>query len=237
MNNNRFFSITIPTYGYNGRGVEFLEFSLNIISKQVFKNFEVILSDHSIDNTIYNIYSKWVDKLDIKYYKNEQGRGIISPNINNAMKQANGLFIKILFQDDFLYDENSLLEQFKYLYENPNCEWLMTKFYHSNDGKNYYRLYNPIWNDLIWTGDNTMGCPSGMTLKNNKNNLTLFDESLNWLMDVDFYTKMYKKYGQPDILNKITYINRTWGERLTDTITQELKDKEFNILKDRYGKN
>lgn len=235
MNNNPFFSITIPTYGYNGRGVEFLEFSLDIIHKQIFKNFEVILSDHSIDNTIYDIYIKWSDKIDIKYFRNEYDRGIISPNINNAMKHASGEYIKVLFQDDFLYNEKSLLEQFKFLYENPNCNWLMTKFYHSNDGKTFYRLYNPVWNNSIWTGNNTMGCPSGMTLKNNKKDLILFDENLNWLMDVDFYTKMYQKYGEPMILNEITYVNRTWGDRLTDTITQDLKDKEFKILTNRYA--
>ncbi len=230
---NPFFSVAIPTYGYNGRGVEFLEFSLEKLMNQTFKDFEVILSDHSTDNTIKNVYDKWASILNIKYYKNEYGRGIISPNINNAMRFCKGAWIKVLFQDDFLYDDNSLRIQADILMANPNTKWAMTTFYHSNDGFNFYRLFYPHWNDLIWTGNNTMGCPSGMTIKNE--NLTFFNEGLNWLMDVDYYKRMFDIHGKPLIINDITYVNRTWGERLTDTIGEDLKKREFEMLKKRYA--
>lgn len=228
-----FFSIPIPTYGYNGRGGEFLEHSLKILTEQTFQDFEVIISDHSIDNTIEDIFNIFKDKLNIKYFRNENGRGIISPNINNAMRNCSGQWIKVLFQDDFLYDKFSLENQYAYLNINPDTKWLMTTFYHSNDGFTFYRFYEPVWNDLVWTGHNTMGCPSGMTLKNE--DLIFFDEGLNWLMDCDYYHRMFLKYGEPKYLRKITYANRTWGARLTDTTSEELKIKEFNILKERYA--
>jgi dTDP-4-dehydrorhamnose reductase len=234
LENKPFFSIAIPTYGYNGRGSEFLEFSLKIIHNQTFKDFEVIISDHSTDDTILNVVHKWKNKLTLKYQKNENGRGIISPNINNAMTLCEGKWIKILFQDDFLYDEKSLEIQHNFITTSgDDLKWLMTKFYHSNDGVTFYRLYHPIWNDRIWTGNNTMGCPSGLTLKNE--NLIFFDEGLNWLMDCDYYQKMFLKYGTPKILDEITVVNRTWGNRLTDTTPQSLKDKEFKMLKEIYG--
>jgi len=109
----------------------------------------------------------------------------------------------------------------------------MTTFYHSNDGVTFYRYYEPVWNDSIWTGNNTMGCPTGLTLKNE--DLIFFDEGLNWLMDCDYYYRLFLKYGQPKILRKLTTVNRTWGVRLTDTTSEELKIKEFNILKEKYG--
>ena len=230
--NSPFFSIAIPTYGYNGKGAEFLEHSLKILSEQIFKDFEVVISDHSVDDTILNILPKWNKLLNIRYFRNEIGRGIISPNINNAMRKCLGKYIKVLFQDDFLFNENSLQIQYDFIINN-NVDWLMTTFYHSNDGFTFYRLYNPVWNDMIWTGNNTMGCPSGMTIKNK--DLIFFDEGLNWLMDVDYYKRMSIKYGTPKILNEITAVNRTWGARLTDTIGQELKNKEYKILVERYG--
>jgi len=117
MNKNEapFFSIAIPTYGYDGKGVEFLEHSLNIISEQTFQDFEIIISDHSTDDTIKDIFLKWEKSLNIKYFRNENGIGIISPNINNAMKNCSGKWIKVLFQDDFLYDKFSLENQFNLL--------------------------------------------------------------------------------------------------------------------------
>lgn len=230
---NPFFSIAIPTYGYGGKGAEFLDDNFRILSEQTFKDFEVVISDHSIDDTILDVVRKWQMFLDIKYVRNEHGRGIISPNINNAMKLCNGKWIKVLFQDDFLYDQDSLKIQNYTLMTKPYTKWLMTKFYHSNDGKTFYRLYHPVWNDFIWTGNNTMGCPSGMTIRNE--DIIFFDEGLNWLMDCDYYQKMFQLHGQPEILNTPTVVNRTWGNRLTDTIGQELKDKEFRMLTERYA--
>ena len=228
-----FFSIAIPTYGYNGKGAEFLKFSLDILKKQTFKDFEIIISDHSIDNTISEILPKYSNNLNITYIKNDIGRGVISPNINNAMKECNGKYIKILFQDDFLYDYNSLQIQHDFITNKINLKWLMTDFYHSNTGTDFYRPYHPVWNDRIWTGNNTMGCPSGMTIKNE--DLILFNEELNWLMDVDYYQRMFIKHGEPSILEEMTSVNRTWGARLTDTIGQDLKDKEFKMLSKKYA--
>jgi hypothetical protein len=227
-----FFSISIPTYGYNGKGQDFLNFSFMKLLSQSFKDYEIIISDHSVDSTIKDLCDEWCDKLPIKYFPNEHGRGIISPNINNAMSRCSGKWIKILFQDDFLYDNDSLQNQHDYILKNKNVIWFFSKFYHSNDGFNFYRLYNPIWNLNVWSGNNTLGCPSGLTIKNE--NIIFFDEGLNWFMDCDYYQRMFQKYGPPNILEKITVVNRTWGNRLTDTITEDLKIKEFKIMKSRY---
>jgi glycosyltransferase involved in cell wall biosynthesis len=228
-----FFSITIPTYGYNGRGGDFLEFSFEKIKSQTFSDFEVIISDHSIDDTIKNICDKWSESIDIKYYRNEHGRGIISPNINVAMSKANGKWIKILFQDDFLYDENSLQKQYEFIIKNHNMNWFLTEFFHSNTGYDFYRQYTPMWHENVWRGNNTLGCPSGLTIKNE--NILYFDENLNWLMDCDYYQKLFLKYGPPFISSDITVVNRTWGERLTDTIPNEIRNQEHDILSKRYG--
>lgn len=231
---SNFFSIAIPTYGYNGVGTELLDFNLNKLYLQKFKDFEVVISDHSIDNTIKDLCDKWVNKLNIKHSFNDRGRGVISPNINEAMKRCEGEWIKILFQDDFLYDENSLGNQHEFIKGKDNLIWFVSEFYHTHDGINFYNHYFPRWNDKIWSGHNTMGCPSGITIKNK--DLIFFDEELNWLMDCDYYQKMFQKYGQPDILNKITVVNRTSGNRLTNTLGQEIKNKESLIVHERYDK-
>lgn len=228
-----FFSIAIPTYGYNGRGSEFLEFSLEKILSQTFKDFEVIISDHSIDDTIWSVYKKWGQKLNLKYFKNDIGRGIISPNINNAMKKSEGEWIKILFQDDFLFNESSLKTQKDFIENKTNLTWFFSEFFHSNTGHDFYRHYVPKWTEDNWMGNNLLGCPSGLTIKND--DILFFDENLNWLMDCDFYYRMKLLHGEPKILNKITVVNRTWGARLTDTIDNETKEKEFETLKRKYA--
>jgi dTDP-4-dehydrorhamnose reductase len=233
--NKPFFSITIPTYGYDGKGVNFLDHNLEILSKQTFKDFEVVISDHSIDDTIKTICNKWTGILNIKYFRNEYGRGMISPNLNVAMKHSIGKWIKILFQDDFLYDEHSLQIQYDILSENPEIKWLISTFYHSNDGKTFYRLYNPKFVENIWDGTNTLGNPSNLTVLNK--DLIYYDEELNWLVDCEYYYRLYLKYGKPTIIAPITVVNRTHGAGLTDTTPQSLKDKELAMLIERYGQS
>ena len=230
-----YLSIAIPAYGYNGKGAEFLKHNLEILTNQTFKYFEVVISDHSEDDTISDIVSQYERLLNIKYHKYDKGRGFISPNLNNAMRHCTGKWIKILFQDDFLYGNDSLEIQAKELHSNPNIEWAMTRFYHSNTGKDLYRYYIPSWNNLIWTGDNTMGCPSGMTLRNE--DVIFFDENLNWLVDVDYYKKMFDKHGEPWIIHKPTYVNRTHGTGLSSTTSTEVKNKERQIVNGRYDSN
>ena len=229
-----FFSIAIPAFGYAGKGVEFLTHNLEVLKAQTFKDFEIILSDHSIDDTIKGVFDEYSSKnFNIKYFRNENGRGIISPNLNNAMKHCEGKWIKVLFQDDFLFDENSLQLQANALIANPDIKWLITTFIHSNDGIIYYRLFHPHLSPNIWNGTNTLGNPSNLTIKNE--DLMFFDEGLNWLVDCDYYYKLYLKYGEPTILNDITIVNRTHGKGLTQTTPQSVKDNELKILTKRYA--
>ena len=227
-----FFSIAIPAYGYEGKGGEFLEHNFKILESQTFKDFEIVLSDHSVDETVKTIYDKWSNKLNIKYLPYNKGRGFISPNLNNAIKNSEGEWIKILFQDDFLYDEKSLSVQKDFIESHEKIKWVITTFCHSNDGFNFYRVYNPIYSENIWSGNNTLGNPSNLTIKND--DLIYFDEELNWLVDCEYYYRLKLKHGNPKILDKLTVVNRTHGNGLTDKTPQSIKDKELEILIRRY---
>jgi glycosyltransferase involved in cell wall biosynthesis len=225
-------SIAIPTYAYEGNGVVYLANSLKLLCKQTYKNFNVVISDHSIDNSIYDLIQLFNEKLDIHYFKNERGRGIISPNLNESLKQCDGEWIKILFQDDFLYNEFSLEKTVNAIQQDINKKWLITRFVHTIDGYNYYNDFYPAYHDKIYLGVNTIGCPSVISIKNE--NILFFNEELNWLMDVEYYKRMYDMYNDPIILNEITVVNRNASDRLSHRITEETKINETNLLKSIY---
>ena len=52
-------SVAIPTFEYYGRGVEFLDDMFRSISVQTLKDVEVVISDHSVDNSIED-YCKYI---------------------------------------------------------------------------------------------------------------------------------------------------------------------------------
>lgn len=218
-------SICIPTYEMNGKGHIFLKDSLKIISNQTFKDFNVIISDHSKNNLIENLCKVYTNKLNIKYFKNSDNIGSSSANINNAIKKADGGLIKILFQDDFLLNEKSLEEIVKNFDINKD-RWLITACEHTKDGKNLFRPFYPRYNNLIQFGKNTISSPSVLTIKNE--NPLLFDERLVWLMDCDYYKRCYDKFGDPKILNKINVVNRIGKHQISIlTVNIKIKIKEL----------
>ena len=72
MNSNPYVSIAIPCYDIKGKGAEVLNYSLEIISIQTFKDYEVIITDHSADDemNVQSVYNTWKDKMRIKYHRN-----------------------------------------------------------------------------------------------------------------------------------------------------------------------
>ncbi len=230
MNSNQpLVSIVTPCYEMNKKGAKYLEYSFNTLKSQTYINFEIVISDHSITDEIEQLCKKWKQDLNILYHRNEHKRGNSSANINNAVKQAKGDIIKVLFQDDFLYNENSLKNQLEHLKGN----WLVTACCHYN-GKELYRPFYPRYHDKIQYGNNTISSPSVLMFRNQ--NVIEFDENLIWLMDVDYYKMLYDRFGDPDICNHISVVNRIHPNQVSSTLaTKELKQNELNYLTKKYS--
>ncbi len=216
-----------------GQGRTFLDFSFNKLVEQTFKDFNIIVSDHSQDNEIENLCKEYSEKLSINYFRNTEKRGSSSANINNAIKHADGKLIKVLFQDDFLFNEHALQN----IVNNFNYEkdgWMVTACEHSHDGITFFRPFYPHYNKLIPYGNNTISSPSVLVIKNEQPEL--FDENLIWLMDCDYYKRCYDRFGLPNILNTISVINRVGLHQVTNTLVSfSLKIKETWYIIKKYN--
>ena len=228
-----FFSVAIPTWGIQGKGVEYLEHSFNIIAQQSFTDFEVVISDHSEDNEIKDLCDHWKSIMLIRYFKNDKGVGKIAPNMNNAIKQSNGLFIKMLFQDDFLYDTDSLQIIYDSIAENQDKDWFITACVHTDDCVTMYDRMTPYYHDHIYAGVNTISCPSVLTVRNEED-LPMFDESLNWLVDVEYYKRLHDIYGDPIVIDMVCAVNRNAEVRTTNMITEKQKQEEIQRVIRKY---
>lgn len=227
-------SICIPTYEMKGKGDEYLEYSFNILYQQTYKDFEIVISDHSQINIIKDLCNKWETLLNINYIKNEYKRGNSSANTNNAIKNAKRKLIKILFQDDFLYDEYSLQNQIECFNKNNN-HWLVTACCHY-DGEKLYNIIYPYYHDEIQYGRNTISSPSAIMFKNE--NVLEFDENLISLMDVDYYKRLYDMFGLPTVCNDICFVNRIHKDSVTLSIVHannsEIHFKEIEYMKQKF---
>ena len=224
-------SIAIPTYEYAGYGVECLEHSFEKMENQTFKEFDVVISDSSVTNDIKNLCTKWENRLDIKYYRNKEAKGNPAKNFNNALLKAEGEWIKLLCQDDYLYAEDALGVTFQDIPEETN--WIATGYLHTYDREGYEKYHYPYLNPRIFVV-NTIGTPSCVTIKNTGGDI-LFDDNLYYCWDCEFYYRYFMKYGTPHIEPSSTIINYLWDKSISSKIQTETIERENRYILEKHG--
>lgn len=228
-------SIVTPVCGYNGKGAQFLNDLLRTIEIQTFSDFEVVISDHSEDDELIDTVKEFESKFEINYFKNINQRGNSPANLNYALSKANGEIIKPMFQDDFFYDDEAL-EKIYYTLSGDNKQWMLCGTNHTKDhGNSFFWELFPRFNDNLLEGVNTISSPSVAAWK--KDTQVQFDESLVYLMDLDFYYAMRETYGDPIYYDDVLVSNRIHQDSISNSILDKetLMEKESNYCKKKYG--
>lgn len=211
----------------HGMGKKMLERSFDMLKKQTYRDFEVIISDNSDDDVIKNLCENIeYSSLSIKYFKNPI-KGM-AENTNEAIKKATGEIIHILYMDDYFVNENSI----KKIAENFEGYWMVSTCMHDN-GKEIYNKHTPKYSKKILLGINTIGSPSVLTIKNK--NLIFFDEKMTWVLDCDYYIRLYKKYGKPKVLNDVNVIIGTGNHQTTNFLSsfKKIRERFYMIFKNK----
>ena len=227
-------SIAIPTWETYGRGAEFLDDLLRTIEIQKGNlTYEVCISDHSKDDSILIKVDEFKDRLPIKYYRNKKDHGNGPANTNSAIEMCSGDMIKVMFQDDFFYDDESLEKIYNALYSSKKS-WLLNGCNHTADhGHSFYWELFPRFNDKLLDGTNTLSSPSVLTFKKEVKNR--FDENLVHFMDIDFFYGMRKDHGDPVFLDDVLVTNRFPNDASISSNAPKDFSKESKYCKQKYG--
>jgi len=201
-------SIAIPTWEAHGRGKEFLNDLLSTIEIQTLKDYEVIVSDHSKHHELKILSDEYANKgMNIKYVRNVENRGNGPFNTNKAIDFCEGEIVKVMFQDDFFYDDQALEKIYNSLTESDK-DWLVCGCNHTQtDGRDFYWTLMPKWNGDLLQGVNSISSPSVLAFKNGKVK-ERFDENVVMMMDCEMYYRLDKVHGQPEYLYDDLITNR-----------------------------
>lgn len=224
------FSICIPVWEQHGFGLQYLKDLIYSIQIQTFQNYEIVISDHSINNDIYEFVATLKN---IKYVKNLSNRGNGVHNLNQTLIRASGEIIKVMFQDDFMFDRRCL-EKFDKAFQDENNKWAVCGCNHTRDGVNFERPMVPSWNDRLLEGVNTISSPSVLAFRNE--NIELFDENLTMLMDVAYYYRLGQRYGMPTVIEDCLVTNRWHENQISSRYSGNLND-EIKFCKEKYDSN
>lgn len=221
-------SICVPTYEMNGLGVPFLQELLQTIQQQTYKNYEIIISDQSINDNIKDMIESNFSSEPITYLKVPDSiKRNASCNSNFAFEHATGDIIKPLFQDDFFFRRDCLEK-----IAESNTNWGACGFIHTNAmHSHFYNYQTPIYAEDTPIGRNKIGCPSVIFFK--KELGIRFDEELIWLMDCELYYRLYK-IDKPAILNESYVAIRIWNS-VTKSINDSVKFKEADYVRSKYN--
>ena len=182
-------SICIPTYN-NVAGLKRL---LQSIKQQTYTDYEIIVSDNSDDQSIYDLVKSY--PLPIQY--SHEPKGNSTANWNSAISKASGEYIKIMHHDDWFTYNDSLEKLVVLLDQNPSAVFafcgtrqndLSTLTYHDRfTSDSDLKMIQSDWHNLFI--DNVIGAPSATICRRTTSNI-FYDTSLKWLVDMDYYMQL-----------------------------------------------
>jgi glycosyltransferase involved in cell wall biosynthesis len=187
-------SVCIPAY----KNAAFLKRNLDALVHQTFKDFEVVLSDDSPDESVAEIADDYKSKLQIIYLKNKPAKGTPA-NWNYAMQHAKGQYVKLMHDDDWFATDTALQQYYDCLEANPLVDFCFSAFYnvHIGSGKmdpifcsrfHRYLLKRSRYNLFK---RNFIGPPSAVFQRNTGD--IYYDEQLKWLVDFEGYIRFLNK--------------------------------------------
>jgi glycosyltransferase involved in cell wall biosynthesis len=182
-------SICIPVY----KNIRYVKRLLDSIAIQTYGNYEVVITDDSPNDEVRQLCKEYEGRFRLLYFKNPVA--LDTPeNWNEAIRNANGQWIKLMHDDDWFSTEDSLSEFAKAIEENPQCDFFFSAYTNIYEGKNKKQaMYlKPFWKKAIKNPDvllaqNVIGPPS-VTLHRNKKEIH-YDRSMKYIVDIDFYIR------------------------------------------------
>lgn len=216
-------SVCLPTYN----GQDFITEALNSIVSQTYSNIEIIISDdNSIDRTI-EIAKSFQSQSPYKFSILEHDQYGLAANWNFCISQAQGKYIKFLFQDDLL-QPNAISEMVNLaeqdqeigLVFSPRKLITATNYPHeaislvNHEAKDVHKGWSNLQSiqfgrellqnlNILEHPINKIGEPSTVLIKKAAfDTLGIFNTELCQLVDLEMWLRIMSQY-------KIGFINRT----------------------------
>jgi glycosyltransferase involved in cell wall biosynthesis len=202
-------SVCITTHDYPEAVTHIRQLLISVIA-QDYEGMEIVVSDDSLNDYIRNSCSDLLGAgIPFQWLHNSQP-GKSSINMNNALSHAKGDIIKPMFGDDYFFEPDTLTKMIAGLGE---VHWGFATSVHNTERGDHVPYPHTGERELA-LGCNTYGCPSAMIFRKTEER---FDEQLIWLMDCEFYVRMYRRYGSPALLTDVQVGIREWEGQQSNT--------------------
>ena len=195
-------SICIPAY----KRVTYLQRLFDSISIQTFKDYEVIVTDDSPDESVGSFVNEFRGIENIRYYKNIKVLGT-PENWNESIRKANGEWIKLMHDDDWFADKDSLQIFCEATLKNADCSFFFSAYKNVNEKSNFEQpVYLNWWGRFLLNQSplnlfkkQFVGAPSSTLIRRDID--LFYDSNFKWVVDFEYYIRCLRK------IKKYYYIN------------------------------
>ncbi|HWH63020.1 MAG TPA: glycosyltransferase [Ginsengibacter sp.] len=197
-------SICIPAY----KRVTYLQRLFDSISIQTFKDYEVIVTDDSPDESVGSFVNEFRGIENIRYYKNIKVLGT-PENWNESIRKANGEWIKLMHDDDWFADKDSLQIFCEATLKNADCSFFFSAYKNVNKKSNFEQpVYLNWWGDFLLNLNplnvfkkQFIGAPSSTLIRRNVG--LFYDSNFKWVVDFEYYIRCLRKIKKYHYINTI----------------------------------
>lgn len=196
-------SICVPAY----KRLDYLERLLNSIAGQTFRDFEVIISDDSPDESVEQLIVPYRAQFPISYFRNVPSLGTPG-NWNFGISKATGEWIKLIHDDDWFATPESLAVFAAQTGKGPRFIFSAYSNCYSDGKKPDQPVY--FWKSwrkriveepVTLLAYNVVGPPS-VTLVH-RSIAEQYDERMKWRVDMDFYVRLLQQEKVYTCINQL----------------------------------
>jgi glycosyltransferase involved in cell wall biosynthesis len=234
--NNQSVSICIPAY----KSPSLLNRCLNSIVNQTYKHIEIIITDDSPNDEVFDVVKKFAGDTRIKYLKNHSALGT-PENWNEGLRLASGEYIKIMHHDDWFTSDRSLEVFMNKAFESGAdfvCSYCNNVFPSGIRKHKIAEIFKKKWakDKSLVLFANYLGNPS-ITLFRNKKEPVLYDNRSLWYVDVLFYYEFTASYPNVAYVDDfIVNISGGLDTQVTNSvITASVRLKEFFYVSQKHN--
>jgi glycosyltransferase involved in cell wall biosynthesis len=196
MSKKELISICIPAY----KRIAFLQRLLDSIAIQTFRDFEVVLTDDSPGTEVNELVKQYTGKFPLIYHKNPVALGT-PENWNEAIRRTSGKWIKLMHDDDWFAEADSLQQFADATHQHPNAGFFFCAYNNVFEGTgkveavhaSEFRRRKLLRNPVTLFSKNIIGPPS-VTMYINKKEF-VYDKKTKWVVDIDFYISYLQKHS------------------------------------------
>ena len=204
MNPSPFISICIPAYKH----VDYLRRLLDSVLMQTYADYEIVITDDSPDDSVKELVEKYQTKKEIRYYKNTQPLGT-PENWNEAIRKANGEWIKIMHNDDWFANDGALQVFYDSIKQNPNAVFFFSAFQNVEAETGKTEIVKLSYADKKFFYSNPyhllkkvyIGNPSCTLVKKDLN--IWYDKRYKFIVDFDYYIRVIQQTKMPVYIDQV----------------------------------